>query len=234
MTDSSLIADMIRAGVDPDIVQRVAMALIEAQGAAQVAILKDESAERRRAADRERKAESRALVRRNPQTSTESADKSDPSPSLSFPPAPPLSPSPTPPSPHAPTPTHPHPPTPVREAGAVLALDVEIQPKPDRFDEFWKLYPRREAKADALKAWKKINAADHPAIFAAIPTHIASQAWQKEACRFIPLPASWLNACRWEDELKAATNSDVRPAQQDYEEPGFLTDPDAIFHKKTA
>lgn len=87
-------------------------------------VLKDESAERRRAADRERKAESRALVRRNPQTSTESSDKSDPSPSLSFPPAPPLSPSPTPPSPHAPTPTHPHPPTPA------AAHTCEDEPKP--------------------------------------------------------------------------------------------------------
>ena len=119
MTDSSLIADMIRGGVDPDIVQRVAMALIEAQGAAQVAILKDESAERRRAADRERKAEIRASVRRNPQTSTESADKEDktlpPSPSLPLPPQ-------TPPSP-----AHPHPPAPVpppvREEAAVLSLD---------------------------------------------------------------------------------------------------------------
>lgn len=55
MTDSSLIADLIRGGVDPDLVQRVAMAIIEAKGTAQVAILKDESAERRRATDRERK-----------------------------------------------------------------------------------------------------------------------------------------------------------------------------------
>lgn len=55
MTDGSLIADLIRSGVDPDLVQRVALALIDAKGTAQVAILKDESAERRRASDRERK-----------------------------------------------------------------------------------------------------------------------------------------------------------------------------------
>jgi len=112
MTDVTLIADMIRGGVDPDIVQRVALAILEAQGTAQVAILKDDSADRRRAADRERKAENRASVRRNPQTSTESADKKDktlpPSPSLPLPPQTPLSPA----HPHPPAPVHPR----VREA----------------------------------------------------------------------------------------------------------------------
>lgn len=125
MTDETLIADLIRGGVDPDLVQRVALAMLEAQGTAQVAILKDDSAERRRAADRERKAEIRASVRRNPQTSTESADKEDKtlplSPSLPLPPQTPPSPA----HPHTPAPV----PTHVREDAAVLILD-QPEPKP--------------------------------------------------------------------------------------------------------
>lgn len=55
MTDETLIADLIRSGVDADLVQRVALAIIEAKANAQVAVMPDESAERRRAADRRRK-----------------------------------------------------------------------------------------------------------------------------------------------------------------------------------
>lgn len=99
------------------------------------------------------------------------------------------------------------------------------------FEKFWKLYPRKEAKAEAVKAWRKVNPADVAAIHAALPIHAQSVGWQKEDGRFIPLPASWLNARRWEDELKTAVRSDVTPAQADYEDPPFLSNDEAIFHK---
>ncbi len=106
MTDSTLIADLIRSGLDPDLVQRVTMALMQAQKEAPVAILKDEAAERRRAKDRERKAIHRPLNALIPQNSADSAEKGESplplSPSLPFPPQ-------TPPSP-----AHPHTPAPVR------------------------------------------------------------------------------------------------------------------------
>jgi hypothetical protein len=98
------------------------------------------------------------------------------------------------------------------------------------FDEFWKLYPRREAKADAIKAWRKVKESEHADILAAVPIHTASTAWQKEDGRFIPLPASWLNARRWEDELKLAARSDVTNRQTG-DLPSFLDDDDAIFHQ---
>jgi len=128
MTDETLIADLIRGGVDPDLVQRVALAIIEAKGTAQVAIMKDESAERRRAADRERK----AAFRRNPQTSTESADRTDNplplAPSLPLPPQTPPSPA----HPHTPTPADTH--APVRENGS--QKPKRSTPKPAD-DEEW-------------------------------------------------------------------------------------------------
>lgn len=62
MSVSSLIADMVRAGVDPDLIGRAA----ELLAAREVVEMRDEQAERRRAADRERKA-----FRRIPQNSAD-------------------------------------------------------------------------------------------------------------------------------------------------------------------
>ena len=75
---AALISDLIEAGVDPLLVGRVAQALSEREAV----LVPDEQAERRRKADRERKRVKRELddVCGIPQTSAESADKSDPSP----------------------------------------------------------------------------------------------------------------------------------------------------------
>ena len=51
MSVASLIADLVRAGTDPELVGRVAEALAKRDAV----VIKDEQAERRRAADRERK-----------------------------------------------------------------------------------------------------------------------------------------------------------------------------------
>ena len=70
----------------------------------------------------------------------------------------------------------------------------------DDFDVFWKAYPRKEAKADATKAWVspkiKINLA---VILKAIEAKKATGAWDDTA--YIPLPASWLRGERWNDEI---------------------------------
>lgn len=133
MTDETLIADLIRSGVDADLVQRVALAIIEAKATAQVAVVPDEAAERRRAADRARKAAQRESVRRNPQTSAESADIAEQplplSPSLPLSPQTPLSPA----HPHAPTPAPAHTHARTREADETLTLTADPTPaKPSR------------------------------------------------------------------------------------------------------
>ncbi|TRO38611.1 hypothetical protein EQ832_12025 [Pseudomonas sp. ALS1131] len=35
----------------------------------------------------------------------------------------------------------------------------------------------------------------------ALPKHCAQHDWIKDGGQFVPLPASWLNGHRWEDEL---------------------------------
>jgi uncharacterized protein YdaU (DUF1376 family) len=80
---------------------------------------------------------------------------------------------------------------------------------PEGFDEFWKLYPRKEAKPRALRAWRKVEPAELPAILAGLRVHIQKEQWQKGDVKYIPLPATWLNDRRWEDENVAAKQEPI-------------------------
>ncbi len=83
----------------------------------------------------------------------------------------------------------------------------DLKPTPSvRFDEFWKVYPRRVAKASALKEWKKINPENGlvETILKAVEVHKNSEQWKKDNGQFIPHPATWLHQRRWEDDLRVA------------------------------
>lgn len=78
------------------------------------------------------------------------------------------------------------------------------------FDLFWKAYPKKKAKEDAVSAWRKIRPDTYPAIMSAIEKGRRSDEWTKDAGKFIPYPASWLNGKRWEDE---ASDSSIKPSR---------------------
>lgn len=78
----------------------------------------------------------------------------------------------------------------------------------DRFDVFWKQYPRKVAKPNALKAWLKIKPDD--VVLKKMLDAINQQGLPSKEIQFVPHPASWLNAKRWEDEIK------VIPQQTDW------------------
>ena len=77
------------------------------------------------------------------------------------------------------------------------------------FEEFWRTYPRREAKKNALAAWKKlkVNPEMMSGIMAALRKQTGSEQWTREGGRYIPLPATWLNGRRWEDEITSPAPS---------------------------
>lgn len=82
------------------------------------------------------------------------------------------------------------------------------------FEEFWKAYPKKRAKARAVKAWMKNVGHDAaPAVLKALAVHRRRRDWHKEEGRFIPLPATWLNDHAWEDEFPAA---DLIPTPQEF------------------
>jgi len=82
------------------------------------------------------------------------------------------------------------------------------------FDLFWSAYPRREGKGRAEKAWvKAVRLASPDNIVEAV--HATKWAEEKQ---FIPLPASWLNDRRWEDELAGMRPRRASEAELEAEE----------------
>jgi hypothetical protein len=71
-----------------------------------------------------------------------------------------------------------------------------------RFAEFWPAYPRREGKGKAREAFTKAIdlGADPEAVIAAAGRCGRHHARVKTETKYIPLPATWLNQERWEDE----------------------------------
>ena len=67
------------------------------------------------------------------------------------------------------------------------------------FDEFWQLWPRREGKANAVKAWqkatKKISESD---LIEKVRAYVTSPTLPQ--AQFVPHAATWLNGERWNDE----------------------------------
>ena len=70
------------------------------------------------------------------------------------------------------------------------------------FDEFWAAYPKKTGKGEARKAWEKIKprAALLEQMLNAITWQSQSEQWRKDGGQYIPMPATWLNQQRWEDE----------------------------------
>ena len=68
------------------------------------------------------------------------------------------------------------------------------------FDKFWEAYPNKKDKQKAMKAWAK-HQPDIVNVLKALVTQKGSDQWKKDDGRFIPLPTTWLNGARWEDEV---------------------------------
>lgn len=67
------------------------------------------------------------------------------------------------------------------------------------FAEFWDVYPKKKSKADAEKAWEKCYQ-HFEQIMESVMNARASPDWRERSGKFIPHPATWLNAKGWEDE----------------------------------
>ena len=76
-----------------------------------------------------------------------------------------------------------------------------LSPLCGEFERFWAAYPRKKNRIAALKAWAKLKPDEHltAKIHEAVVRAKASADWQGEV-RFIPHPATWLNAGGWDDE----------------------------------
>ena len=80
---------------------------------------------------------------------------------------------------------------------------------PDAFADFWQQYPKKAAKPDAMKAWRKLKPSGQLLVdlMAGLAIQKVSDQWRKNGGEFIPHPATWLNKRRWEDEIQAAQSA---------------------------
>jgi len=71
-----------------------------------------------------------------------------------------------------------------------------------RFEIFWQAYPKKKSKGRAEAAFTKINPDEQllATMVAKIEQAKISEEWIDKSGKFIPYPASWLNARGWEDE----------------------------------
>lgn len=174
---------LLAAGVTGD--QLVAaIADMEAAQAANRPV--DEQAERRRAADRERKREGRL---RNSADSAEDADTLEKDPPLS----PPLS-----PAPH----------TPPLNPPSKLALPRNLSAD---FSAFWKAYPKQSGVEPAQAAFAAAVAAgaDPKALIRAADRFARKMAEEKQEWRYIPGAGRWIKDGTW----RSAAFADPDPGQ---------------------
>jgi len=79
------------------------------------------------------------------------------------------------------------------------------------FSRFWKAYPRKQDKGHAEKAFDRAcKTADPEAVIAACEKY----RWPEDK-QFIPLPATWLNGRRWEDEQSSPAANGHAPIDED-------------------
>lgn len=72
----------------------------------------------------------------------------------------------------------------------------------EKFEKFWKAYPKKKSKGDAEKAFSVINPDEQllETMISTIERAKKSDDWTKDKGQFIPYPATWLRAKGWDDE----------------------------------
>ena len=72
----------------------------------------------------------------------------------------------------------------------------------DNFDRFWHEYPKKQDKQRCIKWWLKHKPTT--ALTDTMINHVnelCKNTWTRDKMQFIPMPSTWLNGERWNDEL---------------------------------
>jgi uncharacterized protein YdaU (DUF1376 family) len=108
-------------------------------------------------------------------------------------------------------------PIPIYKDPPIVPLTGDDTPKESplrqRFESWWKSYPKRIGKGAAWKAWKRIKPDENTTaiMVASVVLQLTTRQWQEG---FIPNPATWLNQERWLDEVEGT--SAMVPQERQY------------------
>lgn len=83
------------------------------------------------------------------------------------------------------------------------------------FDQWWDEYPRKVSKIPARVAYAKAaRLTDHAWLLSTVKAYrAATNDWAAEDRRFIPYPASWLNAGKYDDDQSEWVDEAQRAVQ---------------------
>ena len=86
---------------------------------------------------------------------------------------------------------------------AIAAIDKELQRHADDlklFDQFWNVFPRKQKKPDAKKAWKQTISVrpELSDLIASVLDQCKSEQWMEG---YIPHAATWLRNHGWNDKM---------------------------------
>ena len=83
-----------------------------------------------------------------------------------------------------------------------------------QFERFWEMYPRKQNKAGAARAWMALAPDEElgKKIIAAVGKAVKSPDWMKEGGKYIPGPVRYLEDRRWEDVVASRPTGGFEPS----------------------
>lgn len=75
-----------------------------------------------------------------------------------------------------------------------------------QFEQFWAVYPKKRAKAKAQEKFLELPRNKFDTIMDALHKQKKSDEWTKENGQYIPMPTTYINQGRWEDQLTYNNN----------------------------
>lgn len=103
------------------------------------------------------------------------------------------------------------------------------------FDEWYAIFPRHKARADAERAWAKLSEAERLRALIAIREQVTWPIFAEAPPDKIPFPATWLRDRRWGDEpdkLPIAVNGQSSPVRSGGAAKGGLTPSEIVAYGK--
>ena len=82
------------------------------------------------------------------------------------------------------------------------------------FNEWWSQYPRKENKKKAAEVWRTLSDEDRAAAMDRLPLFLPR--YLSDDPQFTPLPTTWLNGRRWEDQPLPPKSSRVTNGRVDF------------------
>lgn len=92
----------------------------------------------------------------------------------------------------------------------IRTTDLVAQAYSDEFLSWWKIYPRRQQKGDAWKAWQQLVKKKQLPSLDVLLDATSRYAKRVDDPKFVKLPGGWLRAAMWDDEPLTTTTERKR------------------------